>query len=765
MKLISAALLFAGSASGAFGQTAVGPLQRVQNGADIPNAATFRSNIGAARSDGVNVMDSGAVCNGTTNDTAAFSTAAGLAVSAGKALVIPGGTCILDGWTLPTSPLTIQGAGMGATILKRKASASGNTVIQATSANGIRIYDLTLDGNKANNSTIGYSALFTTSYNITIDRMEVKNSKGAGAAIQFASTTDGAQGTRSEISNANIHDNDGGGIYFATGASNWTVRNNTIRSNGTAGITLINYVFPPVVGSFSDFAIVDNDLSYNGTGLTITSFITGGTSSSPTRGVFATAQRGTISRNTANYNAKYGLAVQGVGMLISNNTASYNGGVAAFYAGILANGSKLTIHGNTAEYNEYYGLDAGGSTYSKIHDNMTSFNGNATAGSGNGINCGACQHVDIEGNFASSNGTAASGIQIRVSLYDGPGITGQGFSTAASNITLRRNRVVSAYGVQVGIAVLQDPQIMVIEDNWSTGAGDNQAFQFQTTAAQIARNRQDTWLSAHSVGGANFFTYPDGVEELTVFSATADTVNTFWPYFYALYRQAVYKTLITSGGSGYTTGLTVSYSGGGCSTQPTGEPITDNAGVVVGVIMLTGGVGCSSAPVATIVDSAGIGAAATSYINPVNTFNGRLMRVILTQNLTVVNSTSAGNIFLNGGANFTVPSGQNVISVLRGWLGRWYEEGRYNNAQTTPLAGATGSIGGGALVVGACASGTVAITNSTTAMAVASSPVTYPGDGFDWMSYVSSAGTVTVKVCAHVAGTPTASAYNVRVVQ
>jgi hypothetical protein len=50
-------------------------------------------------------------------------------------------------------------------------------------------------------------------------------------------------------------------------------------------------------------------------------------------------------------------------------------------------------------------------------------------------------------------------------------------------------------------------------------------------------------------------------------------------------------------------------------------------------------------------------------------------------------------------------------------------------------------------------------------MAVVATPATYPGDGMEWKPYVSSAGVVTVKVCADVAGTPTASMYNVRVIQ
>jgi hypothetical protein len=84
---------------------------------------------------------------------------------------------------------------------------------------------------------------------------------------------------------------------------------------------------------------------------------------------------------------------------------------------------------------------------------------------------------------------------------------------------------------------------------------------------------------------------------------------------------------------------------------------------------------------------------------------------------------------------------------------------------TINLTGTTGSIGGSLLAAGACSSGTVAVSLSTTSMAVIATPVTYPGDGNYWMAYVSAAGTVTVKVCAAIAGTPGASAYNVRVIQ
>ena len=50
-------------------------------------------------------------------------------------------------------------------------------------------------------------------------------------------------------------------------------------------------------------------------------------------------------------------------------------------------------------------------------------------------------------------------------------------------------------------------------------------------------------------------------------------------------------------------------------------------------------------------------------------------------------------------------------------------------------------------------------------MVVVATPATYPGDGISWTGYVSAAGTVTVKVCASLAVTPKASAYNIRIIQ
>jgi hypothetical protein len=82
------------------------------------------------------------------------------------------------------------------------------------------------------------------------------------------------------------------------------------------------------------------------------------------------------------------------------------------------------------------------------------------------------------------------------------------------------------------------------------------------------------------------------------------------------------------------------------------------------------------------------------------------------------------------------------------------------------MSGTTGSIGGGALLLGACASGTATVTGATAGQVVKAntSDGTFIGGSFQISADVTSSNTVTVNVCAVVAGTPASKTYNVRVV-
>jgi hypothetical protein len=109
-----------------------------------------------------------------------------------------------------------------------------------------------------------------------------------------------------------------------------------------------------------------------------------------------------------------------------------------------------------------------------------------------------------------------------------------------------------------------------------------------------------------------------------------------------------------------------------------------------------------------------------------------------------------GSVNVNG----TVGSpGQAIVSAGSG-AAAW---------TTITYTATSGSIGGGALAAGACSNAATTVTGATSSMVAYTSPVADPGDGAVWLAYVSAADTVTVKVCAIVAMTPTATTYNIRV--
>lgn len=181
----------------------------------------------------------------------------------------------------------------------------------------------------------------------------------------------------------------------------------------------------------------------------------------------------------------------------------------------------------------------------------------------------------------------------------------------------------------------------------------------------------------------------------------------------------------------------------------------------------------NSSGIVTMIDGAAFGGATSvSYANSVLTVND-----------------SSGS----SGASFQINSGGSPLWEMKKSSSNQFSVGRYVSGTFTDnpisianatgivgmadgltvkgatvlgnLVGTSSSIGGSALAAAACATGTVSISGATTAMAVAVSPVANPGTGYVWEGYVSAAGTATVNVCAIAAGTPTATTYNVRVIQ
>ena len=230
---------------------------------------------------------------------------------------------------------------------------------------------------------------------------------------------------------------------------------------------------------------------------------------------------------------------------------------------------------------------------------------------------------------------------------------------------------------------------------------------------------------------------------------------------------------VANGGLGTTSGTS-----GGIPSYTSAGVINSSPMLTLHGVMLGGGAGGTP----TALTSRGTsgqallsnGAAADPSWQNIN--QGTVTNVAAGAGLTGGPITATGTIscaLAFSGTNGCVTPSGNSLQFLNG-LGNWgaplvagtgisFSSGTV--AVTSPsLTGTTAAIGGSTLIA-ACTSGTVTIASATTAMAVAATPVTYPGDSIRWAGYISSAGTATVKVCADVNGTPTSSPYVVRVIQ
>lgn len=173
----------------------------------------------------------------------------------------------------------------------------------------------------------------------------------------------------------------------------------------------------------------------------------------------------------------------------------------------------------------------------------------------------------------------------------------------------------------------------------------------------------------------------------------------------------------------------------------------------------------------TVAAGAGTGSATPSVINlqvPVATGSGSTLQVLGT--IATVSSTGlAVTGIVNATTGFQVNGGATSGHVLRGNGTNFVDAALALTDLSGVLAGVTGSIGGSPLILGQAATGTVSITGASAAVAAGAviivTPVTQgdPGAGFIWTGYLSGSDTITVSVICIVAGTPTATTYNVAV--
>lgn len=168
------------------------------DGVSVPNATARLISDGFG--DYISVKDFGATGDGVTNDTAAIQTADTQARALGTALWFPGGTYMVSQLVLHTGSNWI-GAGRDATIIKQIAGSNTDLIYGYNSnanwgdttpvdfANGFTLRSLTLDGNKALNSSGSGIAAFAS--RPIIQDVFIKNCADYGMRTEYADAAAG----------------------------------------------------------------------------------------------------------------------------------------------------------------------------------------------------------------------------------------------------------------------------------------------------------------------------------------------------------------------------------------------------------------------------------------------------------------------------------------------------------------------------------------------------------------------------------------------
>jgi hypothetical protein len=196
----------------------------------------------SAPSDWYNVkVDYNAKGDGSTDDTTAISNAISAANTAGGGIVyFPPGTYITGQQTL-YSNVYLVGAGVGASILKLKNSGNADLLktYQFDSLTGTNsesgpthfgIFNLTLDGNKANNTSGDALKIYGKSYRI--NQVDIYNWAGRGLYSEWASSGDDME---AHLRSFKIHDCGGDGINW-NGPHDSVIEQFQVFRNGTNGI-------------------------------------------------------------------------------------------------------------------------------------------------------------------------------------------------------------------------------------------------------------------------------------------------------------------------------------------------------------------------------------------------------------------------------------------------------------------------------------------------------------------------------------------------
>ena len=362
----------------------------------------------------VDVRTFGAKVDGSTNDTTAIQGAMNSLTSGGM-VWFPQGTCIVGKLTIPYDNIWLVGVGWGA-VIKLRAS-TNDDLIYATGKHGLKVSNLTLDGNKENQTTLKSCVRFVSSYACSVEDCYIHDAEYA--AIQFVSSSGMWAGenylednevvgvmlsatSKSMVTENYISTDVGGysgyhGVLLYNGSTHNVVDANTVYSSatGTYGISGITAYLDSHYNTISDNVTY---LCGNGIEITQSDYCTvSGNFCDNAQG--RTGDEAGIELNDALHN------------VVDGNMCRDNK-MSGIY--VLGASDYNTISGNHCYGNYGSGINVQSSDYNVVSDNHCLTN------SGRGIKIYEADYSAFSGNMCINNGQAGSyaGIELDDSTYN-----------------------------------------------------------------------------------------------------------------------------------------------------------------------------------------------------------------------------------------------------------------------------------------------------------------------------------------------------------
>jgi hypothetical protein len=584
----------------------VGAPEAIAIGAGLTLASGLLSATATLPLDAVRPEDYGAVGDGTTDDTAAFSAA----VSSGKPIRLGARTYIVNGqWTISQTSCTIIGV-PGASILRR-AVQTGNGAWIAIQGADFQSYGVTFDANgvAVNQESWGVfvansctSARFTDcSFTNAIGSVQ-----GCGLVLQG-----GPNPTSHVVSGCKFVGNALHGLWVQA-CTGVRVAACLAHDNGKYGICA-DFNDATFKLKVSLVQIAENRCWANQRGINVGNFNASNLQPPVWGNANPDAVAILVEGNICHDNSIYGIAAAGslisvVGNLLFNNGVNMVGG-----GGILANVEYSRIASNMISGIGTYGIDVGGSLACDVSANQIQ---NPFIG----INAGGGTNIRLTDNYLQD----CSAWAIVVNNVEADG-SGQTFGIASTNTAITNNWIAIA-SVGSGIWLHDGPQNVLVARNEFLGAvSADHCLRAETDSYIVDSNRFNfvdrPTINPAALGSRQAIVYPDITENVLVTFAPSG-VQSIVSTTQAASLGKISFVRLQTGGVGYANAIVTI---GGVGTGASARAILKD-GAIIGINVLTSGSGYGEigASVPVTISGDGSGATAIAYAAPPLPENRRL---------------------------------------------------------------------------------------------------------------------------------------------